>query len=452
MKDKIYSSNPAVDVLKRTGASGKFLVLTIMMTVSVAVSIAFSGEMSRHYSMVFSDFFSSLSRSFNDITGASIVASIFISLPTILVVVAMWMIFFACSSRKDGGVSTSGITLLKVIKIIELVIFLLASLALLAIGILFLTGVMGNIISSSIGDWYYYYYGTLADFSSLDGRAGFTIFGIIFCVIAVLMCAFVVAFYTSIIKILSRGKNIAETGVPDNRVSGFLIAVLWIFAIIQAIIAVVSIFSGTFSFIPPVFSCVTMLLAAILLSEYKKGMTAVLYGAHPVMAAPEAYSSYAPQVPQAPVAPVSRPVPSVDEIINEHLGDVSVNPGAGTGMDEAYTYRPAAAAPTDPDSKPQTVTQHEEAKAPANFVKDAVGDLVNEPLAGNEVSLHSGIAAEVKDSEDQANMAVEETMKKTDAAVEEAQKAINDDVQAAKENITSSVEDAAKKVDDDLSK
>ncbi len=118
-------------------------------------------------------------------------------------------------------------------------------------------------------------------------------------------------------------------------------------------------------------------------------------------------------------------------------------------MTASSTYKPESTAHLKDNNNEKAEGIH---PAPTNYVSDAIGDIVNEQLGATEVSVHSGHESKIQDTEDQANMAVEEAMKKSDAAVESAQNAIKEDVQAAKDNISSAVEDASNKVDEDLNK
>lgn len=298
MNNKIYSSNQAVNVLKKVGASGKFFFFALLSTLSIAASILAASSADD----LMNSTFISMPRDFLnmaiDVRMTALIASIVFALPSLLYVIGLWMHHSACRNRKDGGVSTAGLTLIRILKVIQFIILLVG--LLIGLGVIIYYMVSVNSATRAFNRTYG------ANFMPSEVLAVLIVTLIIFAVIA----ALVLAYYISVLKIIKRAKIIAETGVPDNRVSGYVIVINWIKAIFLFMGAIISIFGVPYSAISSLVSGFVALLIALILSEYKKGMTAVLYGINPPMVGPEGMPiahdpALNPEVPvAAPVAPV----------------------------------------------------------------------------------------------------------------------------------------------------
>lgn len=149
-------------------------------------------------------------------------------LPAILICVGMWLLFASACNRSQAPVSTVGLTMIKVVAIIQLVLFgLIIALAETGLGMLL---------------------AELLDYGGhMSGPRGVTIFLIIFILV---IAALVVTYYVLLVKTINAIGTTLRTRTPSDKVSVYVAVCCFItggFSAIMAIAArggVVSLLAG----------------------------------------------------------------------------------------------------------------------------------------------------------------------------------------------------------------
>lgn len=298
-----YSSNPAVNIVKSMGASTLFMVLAVLTSVSVVLSIITATNIdsivwNAFYS--FSDFVdpSVYYGMYDLINASSIFGAIVGATPAILTAVGMWLHFTASRNRTHGGLSTTGLTMIKVVNIVMFV------LVCVAIAFVIFAFIMVFIALGATSSYYSYGYYNLADAMAV----------IIIIAVAVLVIAvpLIIAYYVCLLKTINRVKTTALTGVPDNRIPGFLVVMSYIAAAGSIISAFSVLFTSVWSALASLVSAATAIITALLLTGYKKQMSMLMFN-NPVpvqmpvqqqgYAQPQTYQPQQAQPVQQPQAP-----------------------------------------------------------------------------------------------------------------------------------------------------
>ncbi len=297
----LLSSNPTLQVIKSIGSSPLFLAAVLLHTLSAVFSIiiafnpsAAAVDVQRFlYDMGMDP---ELLQYVNGGT-TSVVSVIASSIVTLLVTLALWLLYATCRNRQTGNISTGGLTILKVITMLGIIGLCIVALTLVASGIFLLIG--------------------SADESSLYGR-GFAIIGAAFFV-AALVFILMIFYQISLYRALSLVKKASLTGMPNNRVSGFLIVMLWIVGIFSIIGGLVELFFNPLSAVGTLCNAVFRIVAALIFQRLRQEMTMLMYPpVQPVYAQPAApvqgYQAYgqptAPQGSVPPAAPAQPAAPS----------------------------------------------------------------------------------------------------------------------------------------------
>ncbi len=280
------SSNPALNAIKTIGSSSRFLVAAILMTAVPVLSIIgstffkpdLSALMSLMYEMdldpeIYYYAFSSVNR-------VSVVSAVFSALPAILVAVALWLVYTTCGNRQSGNISTAGLTICKVLAVLSLILYSLLA-VLLAVGFVIL------IIAAAAEGLDYY-----------DNGSGAVQAVIVICVVALVVVlgimALFICYQASILKTINRIKATALSGVPDNRVPGFLIGMNWVVGVCGGISGLFALFTSPVAGVAALLGAAALIVFALLLSQYRKAMTMLLY--------PPVQPTY-PQQPMPPQGP-----------------------------------------------------------------------------------------------------------------------------------------------------
>lgn len=389
MNEKIYSSNPAVNIIKSIGASPKFLVLTILKTLTVVFSIL---AISRMDDMIFD-----ISYGFSSAFGSympfydlyektsllTMINAIYSLIPVILIVIGFWMFHAASKNVQDGTVKTTGLTMIRVVTMIRFILLCvsLASLLFLIPLMMFIPTVGSNYIDTG----------------------AYVVAMVVLLIIFAAFGVLVICYFAGLLKALKRIKATAMSGQPDNRISGYVIAMQWVFGILSALVGLASLFTSVFTGLSMLVSAATLIITALLLSDYKKRMTILTYPptqGTPYQQAPvqQPYVNYQPQAqaqqpygyaqPQAqqtptPVAqqPVAQtpqptqpiqapqvPVESQQEPFSQHIHDaveeIKHNEETTAVKNEAETIAPAPEAiPAAPTTLPSAENAPESVQA-----------------------------------------------------------------------------------------
>ena len=133
----------------------------------------------------------------------SVISTLFSLIPAMVLVAGIWMVFAAAKQNKLPGIAATGMTMIRVIVIIELVLSCIAVLAVAAIGFLVVLG-MGSLAG---------YYG--------EGTPVVVIMVLILIVILA-VCAINIIYYVKLGGTVKRMKETMITGRPDTKVSLFV--------------------------------------------------------------------------------------------------------------------------------------------------------------------------------------------------------------------------------------
>lgn len=343
-----YSSNPTVNVLKREGASVRFLVLAILLSVSAVLSLFASSTTSNYF---WDELYYNTNIDWSVYSALSgVMSNVFAAIPTILMAVGLWMFYASCRNVSHGGVSTSGLTIIKVLMIISMVFLCLAGFIVLIAG--FVMAVDPSFLYD-YGSYYNSYYGL---------GAGLIIFAV-FIVAAVL--ALMIVYITRIIKIINRVKRVAKTGMPNNEISMFAVVIFYIMAgfnVISAFSSLGDMYISPLGILASLVSAAAFVVGAIVLMRYKKEMTMLMYSNPPTyqgFTQQPAPAAYAPPVQQNVVYPnanVNQPYGQQAGYVPPQVNNwqsASVQPGYGAAQPYAANQQPAEAAPSVQDSAQQ---------------------------------------------------------------------------------------------------
>lgn len=247
MNQKLYSSNPAVNVLKASCASPLALTFLCLSGVGFVLSI--------------------VSILMEDLSTSSFIGFGMAVVP----VIGYLLTYVAARDVSHGGMKTNGFSTLRVWQICYICLIALAFLVIIYMLI------VGNVTESFYFAIYRAYWG-VADVNAM-------IITIVF--ILVVALALMIPYYIGLIKILARMRTVAQTGVADNRISGYCIGFSFAVGGLGALASLGTLFldegnggASDGSMLTAASMLVTstmMFLSGIWLSKYKKGMTQLIY-------------------------------------------------------------------------------------------------------------------------------------------------------------------------------
>lgn len=262
----LLSSNPAVNLIKTIGSSTKFLTAAILYSVAVLFALLATFTMEKllvefyYYGAnagvdpeVFYPMMSVME-------SGSVAASVAAAIPSALTAVGMWLFYASCRGTQTGNVSTTGLTICKVISYISLVLYCLMAFLLMILGVILF------IVAANVQGGY-----------GADSVAVAMAIIVVFLLLAVAFIALFIALQVSVIRAINRIKASAITGVPDNRISRFLTGFLMVMGILGAFSGVVSLITSPLAGIGALAGAVTMILISLVLTEYRNKMTMLVY-------------------------------------------------------------------------------------------------------------------------------------------------------------------------------
>lgn len=258
----VLSTNPALQVLKTVASSPRFLALAILLSVSTVFSIIASCTVGDNLAFLYENLANygvdtyAMREAMEAAGSTSVVSAVLGSIPTILLVVGAWMHYATCRSTASGNISTAGLTICKVLTILEIIGI---SLGVLGVLILLVVGIIGAGVSAN------------QPYDEWSGLAAVGS-GLLIVVSIVLLALFVLLIVYDVcqLKIINRVKSTALSGIPDGRISQFYIVLSFIFAIFGILGGIVSLFGNVWQGLSGLTSSVVLLLSAMCLSEYKK--------------------------------------------------------------------------------------------------------------------------------------------------------------------------------------
>lgn len=286
----VRSSDPVINALKNVCASPLLLVAVIAFTAATVLSIfSFQSLIGAAAGLIqqagvdLGDYSGMIGMS----RGYSIFAGASASLPTILIVLGLWMTYAAAASRGSNGMSTGGITLIRVIFIIqEIFVFIGFAVALVAIVVAMVAG----------GRW--------ANELSSGGSAIAIGFGVGGLIVLAICAAFIIPYYVKIVKMLKEAKLTAQTGVTTGYASGY-VGVITILSAIGSISNIVTMLAmrAWIAAAAMLCSCVASFCFGIFIFKVKNALKPFATGIRPQRPNVNPYSNGYGQPPQMPQDP-----------------------------------------------------------------------------------------------------------------------------------------------------
>lgn len=324
------SNNPALNALKTVGSSPLFLAMTILFSLSALLNIFASMKLGDTMSNLYVYFYRlgmdayQIQQLMDSMSSTSVVSAVLGSIPAILTAVAMWIHFGTCSNRQNGNISTAGLTICKVL-------FYISMISLIICGVLIVGGVALVVImfiatGESVGDAFGSGFGYGFAQSSLrpltyspgysDEEAVIAVIVVLIVVLlaAALALALAIAYNASFIRMINRTKNVALTGIANDKVSGFLTVMTGLTAAVDILGGLFGLFTSPVSGISSIVLGVAYILMTVLLRNYGREMNRVLYPAvQPAVPMYGGYQApgqqYAPPQPQQYAAPAQNVPP-----------------------------------------------------------------------------------------------------------------------------------------------
>ncbi|MBR7032353.1 MAG: zinc ribbon domain-containing protein [Clostridia bacterium] len=217
--------NPAILALKRTATSAPSIIGAILYTVAAVVSIILSVAAAPSIYYAIYDLLRSQGADipflqFNYVS--SVVSAVISSIPTVLVILGLWLAIGAAGNKNNDRMSTAGLTIIKVIQIIGL------------IGMCIVFGIF--IIASIIG---------MIVVGSRSSNPGAAVVGLLVAfLILVGVFVFALIYYIKVIKTIGAAKKVAATGMPNRGASGFVAVMLFISGICGITSALIMLFGS----------------------------------------------------------------------------------------------------------------------------------------------------------------------------------------------------------------
>ena len=220
--------NKTVQKIKKIGGSPIFLISAIAFTASTVLGVIGStatAEGLKNAAMSFltsQDTLSGFGDKLNTLWAALPAGAIGASVFSLLVAIGMWMHFAASKSDKNPP-STMGMTMIKIVKVIELIAIILAMvLIVIILGMVFIA--VGGVLAETTGEI------TSAYWIVLGAIA----------VIAIISVVMTVMYYMGIFRTIKSVRMTLNTGVIMGKVSVFVIVINYFMAAIALVVAVLS--------------------------------------------------------------------------------------------------------------------------------------------------------------------------------------------------------------------
>lgn len=262
--------HPVWNAVKEIASSPLFLTAIIAFSLSLLLQavqmfrfpgdfLSRVGEIARFAEIDYDEIAPLMSFSQGAFSAFAVIALI----PSVLVAVGLWMTYVSAQDRENPGMKTAGLTMIKVIHVIQLV-FISITLAFTGILFLFLDLLIAGRLgfSSDISDILPY---------------GFLSLSVFFLVIVEVICftvlILVLLYYAKIIRSINTVKRTLQSGVPSDKVSGFVAVIAYILAGFQALSALSSLAMGNlFGTGVALSSATSMICFGILIYRYKNAM------------------------------------------------------------------------------------------------------------------------------------------------------------------------------------
>lgn len=254
----LLTNNNVPAAVKKCAASPLFLVCIILFTITTLLSLVSSFD-----SMSSALYLSSFDISYSSDTAS--VMAIFAAIPSILVVLGMWITYFSAIGN-NSKISTAGLSIIKVIMVISLVLICVGA-GLMTIGLAIIAIALESGELRREIDWD----DILPRGSSADVEAVLAIATIIGFMIVVAVVVLAIIYYAKVIGTINVVKSTVETGRITGEASGFVAVMSIIFGAISISSALVLIADEeALAGFSSLLSALTSILFGALLFSYNK--------------------------------------------------------------------------------------------------------------------------------------------------------------------------------------
>ncbi|MBO4433222.1 MAG: zinc-ribbon domain-containing protein [Clostridia bacterium] len=256
------SSHPTLNALKNVGASPLLLIAAIAVSANLFLGIIklFAGNYSVFgtvYSYLYRLGISDFNEILNDISTATYgymtLLSFLFLIPTLIYTIGVWITYISANSRGNNGMSTAGLTMIKVMQIISLIFtcILFAASEIVCI--------IASVAAAALD--------RTNDGSSLSGSS--LTFFIVSASVVALLYIFVIIYIAKVISSINAVKRTVSTGNSVYRVSGFV-------GVMNFIIAGFSLFGvfygGALSVFEGICDITALVCFALLLFKFNRAM------------------------------------------------------------------------------------------------------------------------------------------------------------------------------------
>lgn len=261
------SDNPAVHTLKAQGSSGKCLAAALLYSAMLLFQLIHAFQGMRAYDGLLGsigDLVGGLEsiplvgRYYEQANRVVVGLNLLWLVPTIFILIGIWLLYLSCRDRSTGGVATAGATIIKVVAVIHLVLICLIFLAIEAALIAAAVQVFGSSHP-------------LDPYTPTTTYYGSSMLMAFLAVLAAGIGALFILYYASILSILGSIKKAALTGKPSEvRLATYL-------GVMNFILAVFSVIGGALSgnavdFFSNAFYAAFLIVAALIVFTYRDSM------------------------------------------------------------------------------------------------------------------------------------------------------------------------------------
>lgn len=307
------SSNPALNAIKTLGSSKVFLAAAILYSVSALLSIPLQvfGDLS--YDIIGSYTGIDFGALVNSNIASVIVSAVATAVPALLIAVGMWLHFATCRNVTSGNISTAGLTVCKVITVLTLITSVLS--AVIVIVALIIVALTSETIAYYLLNTFWYMFDAVYSFD--DFAAGLSVIAVLLLVVFAIVFTLSICYNAALLKTINRVKKTALTGVPDNRISRYVVFWNYVIAVITAIGGLVLLFANLLCGLTMLCRAAHLILVSICMSNYRKQATLLMYPpvqpvyAQPVQPVNTGFGYAQPAAPATP--PVEEPNQNNDQ-------------------------------------------------------------------------------------------------------------------------------------------
>lgn len=260
--------------IRDLAASNLMLILVILWFAQILISVVVSAVSSDLSYIIPTTSDSELVRIFSDTMPIfSLVSSITGLIPSILIGIGLLMVNRSASDR-HSAMSTSGISLIRIITIIQFVFICIALFALFMVSLLVLSGSLGGLLDRIIDQLELYIY-----FDGINIANVINIIGVALLIGIISGGAVAISYFVILIKFLGSVLASVRTGIPQEKFATALSVISFIiggFSAIGVFGALVSIstasYFGLLNFITSALSATIYILMGVLIHKYKQAV------------------------------------------------------------------------------------------------------------------------------------------------------------------------------------